>query len=184
MDADLSRQALNANLRLVAGGDRGALQAVYDATSSKLFGVVLRILNDRSEAEDVLQEVYISVWTKAGQFDESRASPITWLAAMARNRAIDRQRQVGRRIQRPIEDAEDIADDHESGLDAVLRTETSTRLDGCIAELEDQQQKALKTAFFDGRTYEDVATLFGVPTGTMKSWIRRSLIKLKACLGG
>ena len=183
MDADVSRQALNLNIRRVAGGDRSALQAVYDATSAKLFGVVFRILNDRSEAEDVLQEVYITVWTKAAQFDETRASPITWLATMARNRAIDRQRQVGRRIQRPIEDADDIPDDKESGLDTVLRTETSTRLDGCISELDDQQQKALKTAFFEGRTYEDVATLFGVPTGTMKSWIRRSLIKLKACLG-
>ncbi|HEX8471112.1 MAG TPA: sigma-70 family RNA polymerase sigma factor [Brevundimonas sp.] len=183
MNADVSRQALNLNLRRVAGGDRSALQAVYDATSAKLFGVVLRILNDRSEAEDVLQEVYITVWTKAGQFDESRASPITWLATLARNRAIDRQRQVGRRSQRPIEDAEDIPDDRESGLDAVLRSETSTRLDGCISELEEQHQKALKSAFFEGRTYDDVATLFGVPTGTMKSWIRRSLIKLKACLG-
>lgn len=183
MDADVSRQALNLNIKRVANGDRSALQAVYDATSAKLFGVVLRILNDRSEAEDVLQEVYITVWTKAGQFDESRASPITWLATLARNRAIDRQRQVGRRIQRPIEDADDIPDDKESGLDAVLRSETSTRLDGCISELEDSQQKALKTAFFEGRTYEEVASLFGVPTGTMKSWIRRSLIKLKACLG-
>ena len=183
MDADVSRQALNLNIRRVAGGDRSALQAVYDATSAKLFGVVLRILNDRSEAEDVLQEVYITVWTKAGQFDESRASPITWLATLARNRAIDRQRQVGRRIQRPLEDAEDIADERESGLDAVLRSETSTRLDGCISELEEQHQKALRSAFFEGRTYDDVATLFGVPTGTMKSWIRRSLIKLKACLG-
>ncbi|CAN5120324.1 sigma-70 family RNA polymerase sigma factor [soil metagenome] len=183
MNADVSRQALNLNIKRVAGGDRLALQAVYDATSSKLFGVVLRILNDRSEAEDVLQEVYMSVWTKAGQFDESRASPITWLATMARNRAIDRQRQVGRRIARPIEDAEEVADERESSLDSVLRSEQTTRLDGCMAELEASQQKALRTAFFEGRTYEDVAGLFGVPTGTMKSWIRRSLIKLKACLG-
>jgi len=184
MDADLGRQALTLNIRRVAGGDRTALQAVYDATSSKLFGVVLRILNDRSEAEDVLQEVYITVWTKAATFDETRASPITWLATMARNRAIDRQRQVGRRSTRPIDDAETVADDGESGLDSVLRTEEAARLDGCLSELEAPQQKALRTAFYEGRTYEDVATLFGVPTGTMKSWIRRSLMKLKACLGG
>ncbi|CAN5313085.1 sigma-70 family RNA polymerase sigma factor [soil metagenome] len=184
MDADLSRQALTSNIRRVAGGDRSALQDVYDATSSKLFGVVLRILNDRSEAEDVLQEVYISVWTKAGTFDESRASPITWLATMARNRAIDRQRQVGRRTTRPIDDANEVPDDAEDGLDMVLRSEQSTRLDGCMNELEANQQQAIRTAFFEGRTYEDVATVFGVPTGTMKSWIRRSLMKLKACLGG
>lgn len=184
MDADLSRQTLVLNLRRVAGGDRTALQAVYDATSSKLFGVVLRILNDRSEAEDVLQEVYISVWSKAGTFDASRASPITWLATMARNRAIDRQRQVGRRVTRPIDDAQEVPDDTEDGLGALLRSEQSTRLDGCLDELEVNQQKAIRTAFFEGRTYEDVASLFGVPTGTMKSWIRRSLMKLKACLAG
>ena len=183
MDADLSRQTLTLNLRRVAGGDRSALQDVYDATSSKLFGVVLRILNDRSEAEDVLQEVYISVWTKAGSFDESRASPITWLATMARNRAIDRQRQVGRRTTRPIDDAHEVADGAEDGLGALLRSEQATRLDGCLHELEANQQKAIRTAFFEGRTYEDVASVFGVPTGTMKSWIRRSLMKLKACLG-
>lgn len=184
MDADLNRQTLTLNLRRVAGGDRSALQDVYDATSSKLFGVVLRILNDRSEAEDVLQEVYISVWSKAGTFDESRASPITWLATMARNRAIDRQRQVGRRTTRPIDDANEVPDGAEDGLGAVLRSEQSTRLDGCLNELEASQQKAIRTAFFEGRTYEDVASVFGVPTGTMKSWIRRSLMKLKACLGG
>lgn len=184
MDADLKRQTLSLNLRRVAGGDRSALQAVYDATSSKLFGVVLRILNDRSEAEDVLQEVYISVWAKAGTFDDSRASPITWLATMARNRAIDRQRQVGRRITRPIEAAGEVADPSEDGLDAVLASEQSVRLAGCLAELDARQQQAIRTAFFEGRTYEDVAGVFDVPIGTMKSWIRRSLMKLKACLGG
>lgn len=184
MDTDLSRQALTLNLARVADGDRSALQAVYDATSAKLFGVALRILNDRSEAEDVLQEVYINVWTRAGTFDASRASPITWLATLARNRAIDRQRQVGRRISRPIDEAGDIPDDAEDGLDTVLRAETLTRLDGCLKELEDQQRRAIRTAFFEGRTYDDVAKMFSVPTGTMKSWIRRSLIRLKACLGG
>lgn len=184
MDADLNRQTLTLNIRRVAGGDRSALQAVYDATSAKLFGVVLRILNDRSEAEDVLQEVYINVWAKAATFDEGRASPITWLATIARNRAIDRQRQVGRRSSRPLEDANEVPDGAEDSLGAVLRSEEATLLDGCLDSLDDNQQKAIRTAFFEGRTYEDVASLFGVPTGTMKSWIRRSLMKLKACLGG
>lgn len=184
MDADLSRQTLTLNLHRVAGGDRSALQAVYDATSAKLFGVVLRILNDRSEAEDVLQEVYINVWTRAGTFDATRASPITWLVTLARNRAIDRQRQVGRRISSPIDEAAEIADDAEDGLDAVLRAEASTRLDGCLNELEDQQRRAIRAAFFEGRTYADVAEMFAVPAGTMKSWMRRSLVRLKACLGG
>lgn len=182
MDADLSRQALTANLARVASGDRSALQAVYDATSAKLFGVCLRILNDRSEAEDVLQEVYITVWSKADRFDASRASPITWLAALARNRAIDRQRQVGRRSFQTIDEAKAVADDSESSLDSLVRGDESRRLQGCMSELDKSHEQALRSAFFDGRTYEDVAALHGVPTGTMKSWIRRALMKLKACL--
>src|ERR1700740_240397 len=90
MDAGESRSQLSAALARVASGDRAALRLVYQDTSAKLFGVCLRILNDRSEAEDVLQDVYLTVWRKAGSFDPSRASPITWLVAIARNRAIDR----------------------------------------------------------------------------------------------
>src|SRR6266850_715523 len=92
MGAGDNRNQLVAALARVAGGDRAALQVVYQDTSAKLFGVCLRILNDKSEAEDVLQEVYLTVWRKAASFDPARASPITWLVAIARNRAIDRLR--------------------------------------------------------------------------------------------
>ena len=166
----------------IASGDRGALQQLYQATSAKLFGVCLRILNDRSEAEDVLQEVYIAVWTKADRFDPARASPITWLAVMARNRAIDRQRQVGRRTSRPIEDAEGVPDAAASSVDRLVASDEKRRLDDCLSQLEAPQRTAVRTAFFEGRTYEDVAAVLAVPLGTIKSWIRRSLLKLKACL--
>src|SRR5215831_3598924 len=99
MGPDENRSQLVAALARVAGGDRAALQTVYQGTSAKLFGVCLRILNDKSEAEDVLQEVYLTVWRKASSFDPARASPITWLVAIARNRSIDRLRAAagGRR---------------------------------------------------------------------------------------
>ena len=91
----------------VAAGDRGALKTVYDASSAKLFGVVLRILADRAEAEDVLQDVYLTVWRKAGAFDPERGvSPITWLVALARNRAIDRLRARKDDRHRPVEAAD------------------------------------------------------------------------------
>src|SRR5229473_5987036 len=111
MDADATRSQLVAALVRVAGGDRAALRIVYQDTSAKLFGVCLRILKDRGEAEDVLQDVYLTVWRKAGSFDPARASPITWLVAIARNRAIDRLRgtAVSRRMQ-PIEAAETVSD--------------------------------------------------------------------------
>src|SRR4051794_32243428 len=93
MDAqDAARSQLTAALVRVASGEQAALRLVYQDTSAKLFGVVLRILNDKSEAEDVLQDVYVTVWQKAGTFDPARASPMTWLIAVARNRAIDRVR--------------------------------------------------------------------------------------------
>ena len=90
MDEEVRRKQLAAAIVRVAGGDRAALQLVYHATSAKLFGIVLRILGDRGEAEDVLQDVYLTVWRKAGRFDATVASPITWLVSIARNRAIDR----------------------------------------------------------------------------------------------
>lgn len=182
MTPDTGRQALQDALGRVAAGDSVALKQVYDATSAKLFGVCLRILNDRSEAEDVLQEVYTTVWAKAGQFEPGRASPITWLAALARNRAIDRLRQVGRRSFSPIDDAEAVPDDGASAFDQLSASDEARRLDGCLSQLEAAQQKAVRVAFFEGLTYEEVASAFAVPVGTMKSWIRRSLQKLKACL--
>src|ERR1700692_4530868 len=95
MGVEDNRSQLVAALARVAGGDRAALQIVYQDTSAKLFGVCLRILNDRSEAEDVLQEVYLTVWRKAASFDPARASPITWLVAITRHRSIDRLPATG-----------------------------------------------------------------------------------------
>jgi len=162
MDADATRSELAAALARVAAGDRTALRLVYQDTSAKLFGVCLRILNDRSEAEDVLQEVYVTVWRKAASFDPSRASPITWLVAIARNRAIDRLRA--------------------SAIDMVLQGEQHARLKTCLGELEERHAEAIRWAFLDGVTYEQLAERMGVPLGTMKSWIRRGLLKLRACL--
>ena len=109
MTPDTAREDLRLALGRVALRDAVALEDVYRATSSKLFGVCLRILHDREEAEDVLQEVYLSVWAKAGQYDPARVSPITWLAAIARNRAIDRVR-ARPRPSSPLEAAADAAD--------------------------------------------------------------------------
>src|SRR5215831_1902452 len=120
MGPDENRSQLVAALARVAGGDRAALQLIYQDTSAKLFGVCVRILHDKSEAEDVLQEVYLTVWRKAATFDPARASPITWLVAIARNRSIDRLRSaVGRGRMEPIERAEDVHDPSPAALDLV-----------------------------------------------------------------
>jgi RNA polymerase sigma factor (sigma-70 family) len=178
-----SRSQLAAALARVAAGDRTALRIVYQDTSAKLFGVCLRILNDRSEAEDVLQDVYVTVWRKAGSFDPARASPITWLVAIARNRAIDRLRSsAASRRSEPIESAEDVRDDAPAALDLVVAAEQQERLKACLGELEERHSAVIRSAFLDGVTYEQLAQRMEVPLGTMKSWIRRGLMKLRTCL--
>ena len=183
MDADPPRSQLAAALARVAGGDRGALQIVYQDTAAKLFGVCLRILNDRGEAEDVLQEVYVTVWRKAASFDPGRASPITWLVAIARNRSIDRLRatSVSRRMQ-PIEAADTVSDPAPAAVERVEMAQQHRRLADCLDELEPRHSVAIRAAFLDGSTYEELAARMSVPLGTLKSWIRRGLLKLRACL--
>ena len=185
MDAEASRSQLAAALVRVAAGDRAALRMVYQDTSAKLFGVCLRILNDKSDAEDVLQEVYVTVWRKAAGFDPGRASPITWLVAIARNRAIDRLRSsaVTRRM-RPIEAADAVSDSAPTAVERVELAQQHQRLARCLEELEARHSAAIRAAFLDGATYEELAQRMSVPLGTMKSWIRRGLLKLRACLEG
>jgi RNA polymerase sigma-70 factor (ECF subfamily) len=183
MDADATRSQLAAALVRAAGGDRAALRQIYQDTSAKLFGVCLRILNDRSEAEDVLQEVYVTVWRKAATFDPGRASPITWMVAIARNRAIDRLRAtaMSRRTD-PIEAADAVSDPAPPAIERLELAQQHQRLAGCLEELEARHSAAIRAAFLDGTTYEELATRMSVPLGTMKSWIRRGLLKLRACL--
>ena len=183
MDAEASRRQLAAALWRVVAGDRAALRIVYQDTSAKLFGVCLRILHDKSEAEDVLQDVYVTVWRKAAGFDPGRASPITWLVAIARNRAIDRLRSsaVTRRIE-PIEAADAVSDPAPVAVERVELAQQHQRLARCLEELEARHSAAIRAAFLDGVTYEEVAQRMSVPLGTMKSWIRRGLLKLRTCL--
>lgn len=180
--ADL-RAALAGSLRRVASGDRAALEDVYRRTSGKLFAVVLRILPDRQEAEDVLQDVYLTVWRKAGQFDSNKASPITWLAALARNRAIDRVRSRGGRVFVSDDVVAARADDAPLASETLEASEQVGALETCLGELEPDRAHVVREAFFGGLTYEALARQAGVPLGTMKSWMRRALLRLRDCMG-
>lgn len=176
-------EALAAAISAVASGDRAAFEQLYRATSSKLFGVCLRVLPDRDEAEDVLQEVYTTVWRKAAQFDASRASAVTWLAMIARNKAIDRLRgNPASARSAPIEWADNVADTAPSPLAATELATDNTRLNSCMEQLDTRRQSLIRTAFFDGATYEELAARIGSPLGSVKSWIRRGLQQLRACL--
>ena len=167
----------------IAEGDRAALRQLYEATSSKLFAVCLRILSDREESEDVLQDVYVTVWRRADRFDPARASVTTWISTIARNRAIDRLRARGPLAKaEPVDDLE-IADEGQPAVDARLAAADDTaRLEGCLSELDPRTRQVIRTAFFEGVTYEALARRMDAPLGTVKSWIRRGLARLKGCL--
>ena len=170
-------------LAQVALSNRAAFETLYRDTSSRLFGICLRVLNDRAEAEEVLQEVYTSVWRKAGQFDVTRASAMGWLSMMARNRSIDRLRALPARTARTaLELADEIED---PGVSPAQQAETSAdraRLENCLKQLEPRRHSLIRAAFFDGSTYEELAARLEAPLGSVKSWIRRGLLQLRTCL--
>ena len=182
-DADAARQRLVEALVATGEEDRSAFRTLYTLTSAKLFGVCLRICGDRQAAEDVLSDVYLTIWKRAGAFEPGRASPISWLATIARNRAIDWRRSTGRAAPVRVEDIADLADDRASAEEVMLVDERAAQLYGCLDQLDQRQQDAIRTAFFDGLTYAELAARDAVPLGTMKSWVRRGLLRLKDCLG-
>lgn len=181
--SDDARARLTAALVRVGEGERDSLRTVYDATHAKLFGIALRICGERQAAEDVLQDVYLTIWRRAGAYDPGRASPITWMATIARNRAIDRMRAQSIRRTEPEEAGAAVADDRPLAPELIAQGQVAARLHGCLDTLEERQQAAIRTAFFDGVTYAELADRMAVPLGTMKSWMRRGMMKLKECLG-
>lgn len=181
-DAHAARAKLAELLWRIGQEDRSAIAPLYTLTSAKLFGICLRICGERQAAEDVLQEVYLTVWKRAAGYDPGRASPITWLATIARNRAIDWRRAQGNRAMTVIDEALPVADDRPLAYDTMLAAESDRRLHLCLDQLEDRQRDAIRTAFFDGVTYAELADRLGVPLGTMKSWVRRGLMRLKECV--
>ncbi|WP_051007300.1 sigma-70 family RNA polymerase sigma factor [Sphingomonas sp. PAMC 26621] len=162
--------------------DRVAFRDLYSLTSAKLFGICYRICGERQAAEDVLHDVYLTIWKRAGAYEPSRASPITWLATIARNRAIDWQRAQTVRRSTPIEDAPPIRDTAPIASETMLDDEANHLLRECLETLEQRQRGAIHTAFFDGVTYAELAERQGIPLGTMKSWVRRGLARLRECL--
>ncbi len=181
-ETDRARAQLSALISQAADGDRQAFQDIYNLTSAKLFGVCLRILNDRQAAEDALQDVYVKVWRNAGRFNAQRASPITWLATIARNTAIDRKRSGGSRVMVSEDAIRNMAGDEQSALERLEKQEGADILNKCLDSLEARQRNVIRTAFFEGHSYNELAQQLGTPLGTVKSWVRRGLKRLKDCM--
>lgn len=169
-------------VRRVAARDRSAFAELYRATSAKLYGIIFRILRRKDLADEVLQEVYVKVWERAGDFDPRVASPITWMATIARNRALD---EVRRKTAQSIEDtpeAMDVADGGDLALDTLLKSEDGRRLGECLNRLEPERREMVVLAYCQGASREELAARYGAPVSTIKTWLRRALQQLKACL--
>ena len=177
------RETLVGALSRVARGEREALRQVYTATAPKLFGICLRISQDREAAEDILQTVYLKVWNRAGRFDASRGSPVTWLCAIARNAAIDWRRANAGPVLVTEDQAAEVADSRATAPERIEAAQDRARIFHCLDALEPKQGSAIRAAFFDGFTYAQLADRMRVPLGTMKSWVRRGLLQLRECLG-
>lgn len=166
----------------VARGDEAAFAELYQATSSKLYAIALRILRSREVAEDVVQDSYFKVWERARDYKSEIATPITWMAAIVRNRALD---EVRRRAVRPAADVselDELASDDEHPVETIGRQEDVARLMRCLEGLEPEKRQMVRLAYLDGLSREALAKRFDRPEGTIKTWLHRSLALLKGCL--
>lgn len=169
-------------MRRIADGDQAAFAEVFQRTSAKLFGLCLRILPTRGEAEDALQDVYLTVWRRAAAFDRSRGAAWPWLITITRNCAIDRLRATRPAIQASLDDASMIPDPMPLASDMLLKREQEQRLAECLGQLDERDAHLIRTAFLKGATYPELAQRLGYPLGTVKSRIRRALLRLRDCL--
>lgn len=167
----------------VAAQDRAAFRDLYSVTASKLLGVLLRILGTRSEAEDALQEVFTRVWLRAARFDPEKGRGMTWLIAIARNHAIDRLRSKSP-AQAGAEgnELDSVPDSRATAEGTLIAKGEARRIADCFATLEQDKAQAVRGAYLDGLSYIDLAERFAVPINTMRTWLRRSLLKLRECM--
>ncbi len=176
---------LVALLAACAQGNRRAFEQLYRQTSAKLFGVALRIVRQEDLAEDVLQDCYIRIWNRAADYREGLAAPMTWMASIVRNRALDWVRRVNPEvIDVDGELIEGVASEAAGPLGALEQSRDGAALARCLRELESKQRQAILLAFHDGLSHSELAEHLRQPLGTVKTWVRRGLAKLKACLGG
>jgi len=188
---DVSRQIergarLMELLARTALADQRAFAELYRLTASHLYAVALRILRESALAEEVLQESFVSIWNNAGTYLSARSQPLTWLTSIVRNRCLDHLRR--RALDTVTIDDEEqgmaIADDNPSPLDMLLASADARALRHCVEALDADQRQAVALAFYRGLTHSQLARHLKQPLGTVKSWVRRALERLKSCLDG
>lgn len=185
-DADQLRSLLQAT----AQGDQRAFAELYRASSAHLFGLLQRMLQRRDWAEEALQDCFVKIWQKAETYEPEKGAPLTWLLSVARYRALDLLR-----MRRPEVGMPDPDDEHElppltlhdEGQDPLARADESegiARMRACLKDLPGEQRDALLMAYYEGYTHQELASRLKAPLGTVKSWVRRGLARLRECLGG
>jgi RNA polymerase sigma-70 factor, ECF subfamily len=170
-------------LHAVARGDEEALARLYDGYRLTLFGLLMRILNSRQEAEDVLQDVFLQVWNRAADFDEARGRPFTWLLTLARSRAIDRLRALGSRERVTQNAAREIVEETSDAIEDAIRAEEGRGVRNALQELSEDQRHALELAYFEGLTQSEIASRLKTPLGTVKTRMRSGMTRLRELLG-
>jgi len=179
------RQADQASLARIARGDQLAFAELYDRHARLVFSLALRILQERADAEDIVQEVFAQVWSQAGRYDASRGAVAAWMLMLTRSRAIDRLRARRARPETASESntAESVVDSAVRQDLELLSAEQVTRLQRALKELPDAQRTALELAYYEGLTHAEVAARLSEPLGTVKTRIRQAVIKLRESLG-
>lgn len=183
----LDPQQLRAWLLAAARRDAKAFRLLYDTTSPKLFGFALRILHKRELAEEAMQEAFVAIWNNAGNYDAQLAAPMTWMATIVRNKALDILRRTddaveidGEQFDREVLNA--FASTDATPIEALQISSDARALAYCMSMLEGQHRQVVGMAFFHDLSHSEVALKMAVPLGTVKTWIRRSLERLKTCL--
>ena len=179
----LTQAELVGLLAEIAKGDAAAFERLYGATRAKLYGVLLRILGRPELADEVMQEAYLKVWKSAASFDPAVASPITWMVAIARNRAIDIVRKRGEASIEDEPEALSVAADTPPPLARREMTEELKRLLTCLGKLDPEKQRIVLLAYYSGWSREQLARKLDIPVNTIKTWLRRSLLEIRGCMG-
>lgn len=168
-------------VRKVARGDTRAFERLYDTIGASVYGVARRVVRDPNRAEDVAQEVFLDVWRKAPSFDSDRGSAKTWIMTIAHRRAVDavRRNETQKRY-----DGHAVVEEvgHDEPADTMLRTEEHQEVRGCLEALTELQLESVQLAYFNGYTYNEVATILDKPLPTIKTRMRDGLIRLRDCL--
>lgn len=183
--ATLPRQAteIDVALRQCASGDKLALKRIYEAESARMLGVAQRLLKRRALAEEAVQDAFVLIWRHAARFDPERGSGLTWIYAILRNRALSILRDEKRTETSDTPVAEETASEEDDPETVMSKLSDARALRACLEQLPEQRRSLVLLAFVQGLTHGELAERVKLPLGTVKSWIRRSLLALKECLG-